>query len=188
VLSRERTTGDARLMLAMLERCVTHRQGSYVFSDTDSMAIVATESGGLIACGGGHHPLPDGSPAVRALSYAEVDEILERFANLSPYDPSLIESILKIEDVNYNETANGYRCTPTASAQGRHGPPSVSLRPPSFARVSSHIQVKTRPRRAANTARPIAQHRSYRPRRGSPLAAWKCRKLAWASCSGVSPE
>ena len=95
-------TGAARLMLALLECCVSERQGSYVFSDTDSMAVVATERGELIACDGGQHRLPDGQPAVRALSYAEVDEIVGRFASLSPYDPTLIESILKIEDVNYD--------------------------------------------------------------------------------------
>ncbi len=95
-------TGAARLMLALLESCVSERKGSYVFSDTDSMAIVATEHGGLIACNGGQHQLPDGSPAVHALSYTEVDEIVARFASLSPYDPTLIGSILKIEDVNYD--------------------------------------------------------------------------------------
>jgi hypothetical protein len=98
-------TGAARLMLALLECCVSERQGSYVFSDTDSMAVVTTENGGLIACNGGRHQLPDGTSAVQALSYAEVDEIVGRFSRLSPYDPSLIESILKIEDVNYDREA-----------------------------------------------------------------------------------
>lgn len=96
-------TGAARLMLALLECCVSERQGSYVFSDTDSMAVVATEHGGLIPCNGGQHQLPDGSPAVRALSYADVDAIVDRFASLSPYDSTLLGSILKIEDVNYDK-------------------------------------------------------------------------------------
>jgi hypothetical protein len=99
-------TGAARLMLALLEYCVGERQGSYVFSDTDSMAVVATERGGLIACEGGQHKLPDGRPAVRALSYREVDDIVARFASLSPYDRTLIESILKIEDVNYDRAGS----------------------------------------------------------------------------------
>ena len=43
----------ARLMLAMLEKCVTDRGGNYAFCDTDSMEIVATEFGGLYECEGG---------------------------------------------------------------------------------------------------------------------------------------
>ena len=35
-------TGGARLMLALLERAVTDKGGTYAFCDTDSMAIVAT--------------------------------------------------------------------------------------------------------------------------------------------------
>ena len=61
-------TAGARLMLALLEHTLTDAGGSYVFCDTDSMAIVADESGGLHACPGGPHDLPDGVPAVQALS------------------------------------------------------------------------------------------------------------------------
>ena len=92
-------TGAARLMLAMLERCVTDLGSSHVMADTDSMAIVASERGGLIRCKGGPHQLPDGEQAVLALTYAQVDQIVARFASLSPYDPDLIRSILKIEEV-----------------------------------------------------------------------------------------
>jgi hypothetical protein len=92
-------TGAARLMLAMLERCVTDLGGSHVMADTDSMAIVASDHDGLIPCNGGPHCFPDGAQAVLALSYAQVDEIVERFRSLSPYDPGLIGSILKIEEV-----------------------------------------------------------------------------------------
>jgi len=42
--------------------------GTYVGSDTDSMMIVATETGGLVPCEGGQERLQDGRPAVRALS------------------------------------------------------------------------------------------------------------------------
>ena len=48
-------TGAARLMLATLERLLTDQGGTYAFCDTDSMAIVATETGGLIRCPGGPH-------------------------------------------------------------------------------------------------------------------------------------
>src|SRR5262249_54851143 len=50
----------ARLMLAMLERCVTDLGGQHVLCDTDSMAIVATESGGVVPCVGGPLRTPDG--------------------------------------------------------------------------------------------------------------------------------
>ena len=99
-------TGGARLMLALIERCVGKCGGCHVMADTDSMAIVATSEGGLIACPGGPHELPDGQSAVRALSYNEVDAIVERFATLSPYDPEVIHSILKIEEVHVDEDGN----------------------------------------------------------------------------------
>jgi hypothetical protein len=92
-------TGAARLMLALLERSVTDAGGSWVFCDTDSMAIVATEHGGeLIACLGGPHHLPDGgTPAVRALSYDDVTAVQERFAQLNPYNRALVAQVLKLE-------------------------------------------------------------------------------------------
>ena len=81
-------TGAARLMLAMLERCVTDLGGTWAFCDTDSMAIVATEDGGS-------HPMsrlapsdcPKGHEAVRALSYAQVEAIRERFNRPQPLRP-----------------------------------------------------------------------------------------------------
>lgn len=79
-------TAAARLMLALLERLVTDAGGSWVFCDTDSMAIVTTTDGGLIPATGGAHRLPDGTTAVRALSDCQLDALLDRFADLNPYD------------------------------------------------------------------------------------------------------
>src|SRR5579871_6374728 len=79
-------TGAARLMLALLERCVTDLGGTYAMEDTDSMAIVATERGGLVPCPGGTHKLPDGTECVKALSWKQVREIADRFSALNPYD------------------------------------------------------------------------------------------------------
>lgn len=99
------TTAGARFMLALLERVVTDLGGTYAFCDTDSMAIVSTEPGGLVACPGGPHRLPDGRDAIRALSWQQVRELRHRFDALNPYDRTVVtESILKIEDVNF---ANG---------------------------------------------------------------------------------
>lgn len=41
-------TAAARLMLALTERLVRNAHGEYAFGDTDSMAIVATKTGGLV--------------------------------------------------------------------------------------------------------------------------------------------
>jgi hypothetical protein len=88
-------------MLALLEHCISKPDGTYVMEDTDSMAIVATERGGVVPCPGGPFEMADGHAAVRALSWKEVDEIATRFAKLSPYaDKS--RSILKIEGDNYD--------------------------------------------------------------------------------------
>jgi hypothetical protein len=91
-------TGGARLMLAMLERCITDTGGSWVFGDTDSMAIVSTETGGLIACPGGDHQLADGKSAVRALSFDQTLAIRNRFdRDLNPYNCDLVPELLKSE-------------------------------------------------------------------------------------------
>src|SRR5258708_17582800 len=68
-------TGAARLMLALLEYCVTELGGTYAMEDTDSMAIVASEHGGLIPCPRGRSRTKDGSRAVRALTWVQVKEI-----------------------------------------------------------------------------------------------------------------
>lgn len=45
--------------------------------------------------------MPDGTPAVRALAWAEVEAIVARFATLNPYDPEVVPgSILEVEEVN----------------------------------------------------------------------------------------
>jgi hypothetical protein len=101
-------TGGARLMLALLEHCVSELGGSYVMEDTDSMAVVATAHGGLVRCPGGPFEMKDGHSAVKALSWQQVDDISARFAKLSPYrDKS--RSILKIERDNYDPTTGRQR-------------------------------------------------------------------------------
>ncbi len=96
------TTAGARLKLALAESEVTRRGGTYAFMDTDSIAIVSTREGGLISCPGGADRLPERGEAVRALSWAEVQEIIDRFSSLNPYDRSLVPgSILDLEDENF---------------------------------------------------------------------------------------
>ncbi|HUF97155.1 MAG TPA: hypothetical protein VMM60_03425 [Ilumatobacter sp.] len=96
-------TGAARLMLALLENQVTKAGGSWMFCDTDSMAIVATRRGGPIACPTG--PLQDrhDDPTVRALSWKQVDTIVDRFCDLNPYNAEIVKgSILRLERQNYD--------------------------------------------------------------------------------------
>jgi len=97
-------TAGGRLLLAMLERMVTDAGGIYLMCDTDSMAVVASEHGGLVRCKGGPHRMSDGSDAVNALSWEEVRHIGDRFRSLNPYDPTIVPgSILNIvEDLNFD--------------------------------------------------------------------------------------
>jgi hypothetical protein len=96
-------TGAARLMLALLEHCVTELKGTYAMEDTDSMAIVATEEGGLVPCPGGRLRTKDGQRAIRALTWKRVDEISDRFKKLNPYSGEAGKgSILKIEADNHD--------------------------------------------------------------------------------------
>jgi hypothetical protein len=94
-------TAGGRLLLTMLERCVTDAGGSYLFCDTDSLCIVSSERGGLVPCPGGQHRMPDGREAVSALAWEEVKKIAKRFNELNPYNRSLVRDILKIEDINF---------------------------------------------------------------------------------------
>jgi len=103
-------TGAARLLLALTEHHVTMRGGTYAFCDTDSMAIVATQRGELIACDGGPHTPSDGRDAIQALTWNEVDEIRDRFAALNPYDQAIVPgSILELETENYAEPSHTER-------------------------------------------------------------------------------
>ena len=101
-------TGAARLMLALLEHCISELGGTDVMEDTDSMAIAATEHGGMVWCPGGPFEMKDGHGAVKALSWAQVEGISKGFAPLSPYHPKL-RSILKIERDNFDPITGSQR-------------------------------------------------------------------------------
>jgi hypothetical protein len=96
-------TGAARLMLALVEHCVSTLGGTYAMEDTDSMAIVATKHGGMVVCPGGSHKTKDEQQAVRTLSRKQVEEISERFTALNLYDREAVPgSVLKIEGDNFD--------------------------------------------------------------------------------------
>jgi hypothetical protein len=97
-------TGAARLMLALLERCVIEQDGTFAMEDTDSLAVVATEEGGKFPCQGSK------GGQSRALSWSQVDAIASRFAALNPYDKSAVPgSVLKIEDDNFDPVTKNQR-------------------------------------------------------------------------------
>src|SRR6516164_3346285 len=71
--------------------------------DTDSMAIVATEKGGLIPYLAGQHTCANGEPAIM-LSWKQLDGTVKRFEALNPYERDAVPgSILKIEDDNWKD-------------------------------------------------------------------------------------
>jgi DNA-binding phage protein len=97
-------TAGARLLLAVAERLVRDAGGEVAYCDTDSLIIVATEDGGFAPCTNGPYRLSDGSRAVRALSWSEVDRILDDLAALNVYDRSIITgSSFKLEDENFED-------------------------------------------------------------------------------------
>lgn len=94
-------TGGARLLLGLLQADVEACGGTYVTCDTDSLLIVSSESGGPIACPGGPAALADGTPAVRALPWAEVGEVLAALERLNPYATGTVPALLKLERENF---------------------------------------------------------------------------------------
>jgi hypothetical protein len=85
-------TAGGRLLLGLLEYEVTKAGGTYLFCDTDSMAIAATSKGGSVRL---TDPEDEKQQRVKALSRDEVEKIIVKFERLNPY--SFRGSILKVE-------------------------------------------------------------------------------------------
>lgn len=75
-------TGGARLILAMLEREVSDRGGTFTFCDTDSLGTNCARRSA------------DGIPC---LPSSEIEAIIERFDALNPYDVAFVPHLLKVE-------------------------------------------------------------------------------------------
>lgn len=89
-------TSGGRLLLAMLEKCISNAGGTYLFCDTDSAAIVSTERRQKIS-------MPDGAKPITALSRNEVEKVVQRFESLNPYNRKLVPgSILKVHKLNWD--------------------------------------------------------------------------------------
>ena len=90
-------TSGGRLLLAMLEKCISNAGGAYLFCDTDSAAIVSTERRRKIS-------MPDGAKPITALSRNEVEKIVQTFERLNPYNRKLVPgSILKVHKLNWDQ-------------------------------------------------------------------------------------
>jgi hypothetical protein len=85
----------------MLEKCIHDAGGSFLFCDTDSAAIVSAEHRQQIA-------MPYMAKPITALSWANVQSIVDRFATLNPYNQELVPgSILKVHKLNWDRDKNG---------------------------------------------------------------------------------
>jgi hypothetical protein len=102
-------TAGGRLMLAILERMVKDLGGTYLLTDTDSMFFVASEEGGLFPCPGGQYKFPDGTPAIKAITWKQVDRICEKLNSLNPYDLGIVSDILKVEDCNCDHSGKQHQ-------------------------------------------------------------------------------
>ncbi len=102
-------TAGGRLMLVILERMVEEKKGTYLLTDTDSMLFVAAKERRLVPCPGGPYKMPDGTPAIEAIAWKEVEEIAAKLNSLNPYDPKIVAEILKIEDCNYDRSGNPHQ-------------------------------------------------------------------------------
>lgn len=97
-------TAGARLLLTLGRRLVHDAAGEVAYCDTDSLVVVANEYGGFVRCTGGPYKMPDGSRAVRALSWQAVDHILCTLAALNVYDRTIVKgSSFEMEDENFDE-------------------------------------------------------------------------------------
>jgi hypothetical protein len=93
-----------RLLLAMAEKCVTDEGGTWLFCDTDSIAVVASPKGGIV-----YPKRPEEESAmdrrevapIPVLPHSTVLKIARRFRSLNPY--SFGGDLLKVEDVNYED-------------------------------------------------------------------------------------
>jgi hypothetical protein len=97
-------TSGGRLLLAMAEKCLTDAGGVWLFSDTDSIAAVASPKGGTVypkrpeeECGMDQREMAP----IPVLPHSKVLEIARRFRSLNPY--SFGGDLLKVEDVNYQD-------------------------------------------------------------------------------------
>lgn len=101
-------TAGARLLLAMMQYAVERQSGKVAYMDTDSAFVVSTKQGGLVACPNGPLRFDDGTAAIQALSWEQVDDIRSELGALLPYDRHIVgEHVFKLEPENFALDAHG---------------------------------------------------------------------------------
>jgi hypothetical protein len=91
-------TAGGRLLLALLEKSVNNAGGTHAWADTDALAVISSKNGGTL------RQVP-GCKRIRSLSWKEVQDIVDRFESLNPYDRNAIRgSILNFVDANYQDS------------------------------------------------------------------------------------
>lgn len=75
-------TAGSRLVIAMAERVVADAGGTVAAIHTDSLMVPASPDGGLWPCPGGPAATCDGGPAIRLLSWEQLDALLAGFDQL----------------------------------------------------------------------------------------------------------
>lgn len=97
-------TAGGRLLLAMLEREVKKAGGTYLFCDTDSMAIVAKRKSQLVRLS---DPEAEKQQKVTAVSWSKVKKIIATLKRLNPYGfPG--SPILKVEKDSLKRQLYGF--------------------------------------------------------------------------------
>lgn len=76
-----------RLLLFLARHLVEQAGCTVAYVDTDSLATVAGQMGGLAPCDGGTEHDSDGRPCVRALTFEQVLEAVAPIETLNPYPP-----------------------------------------------------------------------------------------------------
>ena len=99
-------TSGGRLLLGMIEESVARAGGTYLYADTDALGIVASEDGGPL-----DHVPGCKEHGVRALSWKEVQAIVDRFESINPYDRAAVPNLnfLNLTDDNYANKAKTKR-------------------------------------------------------------------------------
>jgi hypothetical protein len=82
-------TATARLLLHIAIGTVRAMGGTVAYWDTDSVFVVANPLGGLMQFPGGIERSADGRPAIRVLSFAEIQAVRKLIEQLSPLPPEL---------------------------------------------------------------------------------------------------
>ena len=64
--------------------------------------------------------MPDGTPAVRAITWEQVEGICATINQLNPYDTIVVGQILKIEDCNYDRAGQQHQLYGVAVSAKRY--------------------------------------------------------------------